>query len=259
MFPELFRIGSLTIHTYGFLTAIGFLVAIAVIKNLSKRSGLPPQKIVDMAFWCLVLGLVGARVLFIITRFQEFLNAPADMFKIWQGGLVFYGGFIAALIYCVLYLRKHKLGLWKVFDVLTPGLVIAHMFGRFGCLAAGCCYGRPTGGEWGVRLSSDLVEPILRGVPLHPTQLYEATGLFVIFLGLLYEFRRKKFDGQVFLVYAMTYPILRSIVEMYRGDTIRGFVIDGLLSTSQFISIFVFLGALITLLIRLKRVQGRAS
>jgi len=129
------------------------------------------------------------------------------------------------------------------------------MFGRFGCFSAGCCYGKPTDMPWGVKFNnSDLVDSALRGIPLHPTQLYEAGSLFILLMGLLWVFRRRVFDGQVSLVYFMAYPLIRSLIEIYRGDTVRGFIVDGVLSTSQFISILLFLGALIALRMRLKAI-----
>ncbi len=141
-------------------------------------------------------------------------------------------------------------------DVLAPGLVINHVFGRFGCLAAGCCYGKPTGSPFGVRLYSDLVERHLQGIPLHPTQLYEAASLSVLFLGLIYIFKKKLFDGQVALSYFIAYPIIRSLIEIFRGDLIRGFVVEGIVSTSQFISFLVFLLAGFAWMFRLRQVQG---
>lgn len=168
---------------------------------------------------------------------------------------MFYGGPLAALPFAVWFMRKNRIPLWRTMDTMVPGLTIAHMFGRFGCLAAGCCYGRPTGTEFGIKLHSDLVDAALRGIPLHPTQLYESSALLILFLGLLWVFKNRKFEGQVTLTYFMAYPIIRSLVEIYRGDVIRGFVIDGVISTSQFISILVFVAALITLVIRLKQVN----
>lgn len=140
---------------------------------------------------------------------------------------------------------------------MIPGLVIAHAFGRFGCLAAGCCYGKPTDSPLGIKLYSDLVDPAMRGIPLHPTQLYESFALFVLFAGLLWVSRKKVFDGQVVLTYFITYPIIRSVIEVFRGDLVRGFVIEDILSTSQFISLLVFLGATATLVVRLKKKNGR--
>jgi phosphatidylglycerol:prolipoprotein diacylglycerol transferase len=257
MFPILIQLGPIPIHTYGFLIAVGFLVAVSVIKKLSTRAGLDVEKILDLTFWILAVGFVGARLLFVITRWQYFMEDPISIFKVWEGGLVFFGGPLAAMPFTIWYMKKHQIPLWKSMDAMIPGLVIAHAFGRLGCLAAGCCYGKPTGSDWGIKLYSDLVDQSLRGIPLHPTQLYESSALLVLFFGMLRVFRKKVFDGQVILVYFIAYPILRSIVEIFRGDSIRGFVIDDVLSTSQFISIMVFLVALGALIFRLKQVDQK--
>jgi phosphatidylglycerol:prolipoprotein diacylglycerol transferase len=256
MHPLLFKIGSVPIHTYGFLIAIGFLVAVLVIRSLCKKSGLDIEKTLDFTFWLLLVGFIGARILFIITKWSDFAADPMDMLRVWEGGLVFLGGPILCVPFAIWYMKKNNLPLWKTMDVLIPGLTINHMFGRFGCLSAGCCYGKPTGSDWGVRLYSDLVDKDLQGVPLHPTQLYEAGSLFVLFLGLLWVFKKKSFDGQVALTYFMAYPIIRSIIEVFRGDLIRGFVIDGILSTSQFLSILIFIAATAVLVWRLKVVHA---
>ena len=259
MHPLLFEINlgflKIPLHTYGFMIAIGFLVSIATIRKLSVRNGMNPDLNADLAFWLLMYGFLGARILFIITRLDFFLQNPGDMIKVWEGGLVFFGGLISSCIYAFFYLRKHKLSIWKTIDIFTPALTIAHAFGRIGCLSAGCCYGRPTDVPWAIKLNSDLVDETLRGVPLHPTQLYESSALLILFLGLLYIFKHRKFDGQVGLTYFMLYPIIRSVIEIYRGDSIRGFVIEGILSTSQFISILVFAAAFIMLVIHMKHAE----
>ncbi len=142
---------------------------------------------------------------------------------------------------------------------MVPGLTIAHAFGRLGCLAAGCCYGKATGTSFGVRLHSELVDFSLRGVPLHPVQIYESLSLVILFVGLIWVSRKKQFQGQVALTYFMVYPLIRSVVELFRGDLIRGFVIDPWLSTSQFISILVFVAAFLFLLFRLRKVRESLS
>jgi phosphatidylglycerol:prolipoprotein diacylglycerol transferase len=258
MHPLLIKLGPIPIHTYGFLIAVGFLCAVAVIRRLAARSKLDVERTLDLTFWSLLVGFAGARTLFIITRFSYFMADPIAIFKVWEGGLVFFGGPIAVVPFLIWYVRRYKLPIWKTMDAMVPGLVIAHMFGRFGCLSAGCCYGKPTGSDWGVRLYSDLVDKDHQGIPLHPTQLYEASALFLLFWGLLWVFRRKQFDGQVVLTYFMAYPVIRSIVEIFRGDLIRGFVIDEWLSTSQFISLLVITGATIALVLRLKATRKAA-
>lgn len=222
------------------MIALGFLSSIAVAKALAKRSGLDVNRVVDLAFCCLVSGFIGARLLYVLTQWSYFSRDLSSIFKFWEGGLVFYGGPLFAFPAGLWFVRRYKMPVWKTADVVIPGLVIAHSLGRLGCLAAGCCYGRPTGSDFGVRLYSELVEARFRGVPLHPTQIYEAFSLGVLFLALLWIYRRRRFDGEVALVYFIVYPLVRSIIEIYRGDEVRGFLIQDWLSTSQFISIFVF-------------------
>jgi phosphatidylglycerol---prolipoprotein diacylglyceryl transferase len=259
MYPLLAKLGPIPIHTYGFMIAIGFLVAVFVVRRLATRSRLDAERVLDLTFWSLLVGFVGCRILFIITRWSYFATDPLAMFKVWEGGLVFLGGPIAVVPFVVWYVRRHKLPMWRTMDAMIPGLVIGHMFGRFGCLAAGCCYGKPTGSGWGVKLHSDLVDKHLQGIPLHPTQLYEAFALGVLFLGLLWVFRRKRFDGQVVLTYFISYPIIRSVIEIFRGDTIRGFLIQDVLSTSQFLSILVFAAATFVLVRRLRTAEAEAA
>ncbi len=256
MHPELLKIGPFPIHTYGFLIAIGFIVAAEVLRVLSIRAKLDTERVLEAAYWSLLVGLLGARVLFVITQLREFSHDPLGIFRIWEGGLVFLGGPIFVIPFLIWYLRKYKVPIWPLFDIAAPALAIGHAFGRLGCLAAGCCYGKPTGTAFGVRLYSNIVEPHLQGIPLHPTQLYEAGSLLVLFFGLLWLLRRKVFEGQVALAYLIAYPVIRSIIEVFRGDLVRGFVIDDVLSTSQFISIFVFLGAVCALIFRLRQVQS---
>lgn len=256
MHPLLFNIGPVPIHSYGLLIALGFLSALEIIRRLCLKSKLPVDPVMDIVFWMLISGFVGARILFVITRLDYFLAHPLEIIRVWEGGLVFFGGLIAATAVFAFLMRKSNLPIWKVTDVLVPGLVLNHAFGRLGCLAAGCCYGKPTDLPWGIHLHSELVERSMRGISLHPVQLYEAGSLLILFFGLLWIFRHKKFDGQVGLSYFIIYPIIRSIVELFRGDLIRGFIIDPWLSTSQFISLFVVLGSLSVLLLRLKRVNA---
>ncbi len=257
MLPILLQIGPIPIHGYGLMIALGFLGAVYVLKKLALKSDLDPEKIVDLAFWCLLVGFAGSRILYGITRISDFAADPLSFFKVWEGGFVFFGGLLAVTPFAIWYFKKWKIPAWKGLDVLSPGLVLAHSLGRLGCLLAGCCYGKPTGTSWGIVFHSELVEPAMRGIHLHPTQLYEAFTLFILFLGLLWTFKHKIFDGQVVLTYFIAYPIIRSIVEIYRGDLIRGFIIEDILSTSQFISILVILGAIIALLYRMKQVERK--
>jgi len=259
MHPLLVKLGPFPIHTYGLMIGLGFLAASFLNRRLGERSGLDPQKMMDLTFWGMMVGLIGARLLFVMTRFSEFVQDPLGIFRIWEGGLVFWGAPIAVVVWGVWYLKKNRMPFWKTADAAVCGLAAGHILGRFGCLGAGCCYGKPTGTSFGVKLNSELVDFSLRGIPLHPTQLYEAGAVFLLLVILLQVFQRKSFDGEVLLTYFIGYPVIRSIVEIYRGDLIRGFVIDGLLSTSQFISILVFVIATGALIWRLKEVKAEKT
>ncbi|MEW6057786.1 MAG: prolipoprotein diacylglyceryl transferase [Bdellovibrionota bacterium] len=244
MFPVLIEIGGFPIHTYGLLIATGFLLSLWVAKRETERLGLPGEKMVDLGFWSLLIGMIGSRILYVLTRWSYYSSHPIEIFYVWEGGLVFFGGPLLNIPFFLWYTKKHKLPRWTMLDLSATSVPLAHAFGRLGCLSAGCCYGKPTGENWGIKLYSSLVEPHLHGVYLHPTQLYESASLFALFFFLRWLRVRKKFDGQLLCLYFIGYSIIRSILEIFRGDKIRGFVIENVLSTSQFISIIVILGAI---------------
>ena len=243
MHPLLFKFGFIKLHTYGLMIVIGFLFGLYLIQKQAQKEGLNHERIIDISFWGLGLGLLGGRIVYILTRFSYFLDNPVEIFKFWEGGLVFYGGFLGGVFAFWFFSKRYKLPMLQTMDLAVPSLAIAHFFGRLGCFFAGCCFGKPAPGlAWAVTFRDplSLAPP---GIPLHPTQLYDALNALIIFAITFSLRHKKKFYGQLLLIYMMLYSIGRSIVEIYRGDSIRGFVIDGVLSTSQFISIFIFLSA----------------
>lgn len=246
MHPILIKIGPITIYSYGFFLAIGFILAIFYSTREAKRAGVDPQKISDLAFYLIIAALVGSRLLFIITEPHDFIENPLEVFKIWKGGLVFYGGFIGALITGIWYVKKHGMPIWKTSDIIAPGIALGQSLGRIGCFSAGCCYGKETTVPWAVTFT-DINSLARLGVPLHPTQLYEAALDFCIFLFLISFRRRKTFDGQLIWLYTLLYAVARFIVELFRGDP-RGSAFDNLLSTSQIIGIVMAVVAMVMLL-----------
>lgn len=255
MHPVLLEILGFPIHTYGVLIAFGFLLCVWVAKLEARRLDISAERIVDLGFWSLLVGMLGCRLLYILTRLSFFMQNPIEMFYVWEGGLVFYGGILLNLPFFYWFTKKYRMPRWKVLDIAAISVPLAHGFGRLGCLSAGCCYGRPTGGEWGIKLYSPLVDPVSQGIYLHPTQLYESACLFALFGALLFLRKRKQFDGQLLLIYFIAYSIIRSIIETFRGDSIRGFVIESWLSTSQFISILVIIAAMIVYVKRKRTCQ----
>jgi phosphatidylglycerol---prolipoprotein diacylglyceryl transferase len=257
-----------SLHTYGLLIAVGFLVAMMLSKRQAEREGEDPDRVVDLAFYLLLAGLIGARVVFIFTKLDEYLRRPIEIFMFWRGGLVWYGGFIAAALYAWYYAKKNRLAFFKVTDLLVPYMALAHAFGRLGCVAAGCCFGKPTTLPWGIvfpnnsmaqqaQQAAGLVGLTDHALPVHPTQLYEAGAELCLFWLLVLVRPHKRFHGQLLLIWLAAYSVIRSIIEMFRGDKERGVYI---LSTSQYISIGVIVAAAaIYWHLRRKRVAASAA
>lgn len=224
------------------MIVIGFLIGLYIVYKEAQREGFNGERIIDISFWGLALGLLGGRIVYILTRLDYFSKHPIEIFYFWEGGLVFYGGFLGGLAAFYIFTKKYKMPFLKTVDMAVPSLAIAHFFGRLGCFSAGCCFGRPVDGHlpWAITFTNPLsLAPT--GIPLHPTQLYDALNALIIFTILMITRRHKKFTGQQLCIYMFLYSIGRYIVESYRGDSIRGFVIEPYLSTSQFISILIFI------------------
>jgi phosphatidylglycerol:prolipoprotein diacylglycerol transferase len=245
------------LHAYGVAIAVGFLCAIAVGTRTAARTGEDPQRVRDLCFWLLVSSLVGSRLLFILTNVPDYVSlcrAGGDCWKalrVWEGGLVFYGGFFGALLTGWWYMRHFQMRFLRVADILAPSVALGHFFGRLGCWAAGCCWGRPAHGvatAWAARFppgSLAFADAVARGalpagapstLPLHPVQLYESFADLALFFALYALGRRKRFDGQVLAAYLGGYALVRFVIELFRGDDVRKFVFAGL-STSQTIAL----------------------
>ncbi len=248
MFPIFFHIGSIPIYSYGVLGAVGFLAGLSVLRREARHEGWPVERVTDWAFMSLVLGFLGARVLFVLTQAEYFFKNPGASLLIWQGGFVFYGGLIAVLPYGLWFAKKNRLDLLKFTDAVTLSTALGHAISRIGCFTTGCCFGTPTDLPWGFVITSESVPEIWRGQHLHPTPLYETLGLLGLFVLLLRMKRHRKYSGQIALGYFAGYPLLRFFLEFLRGDPARGelpFPIFGIeISTSQFISLIFFLASL---------------
>lgn len=259
MHPVLFKLGPLTIHTYGVLVASAFLAAIFLASRESSRKGIEAEKIMDLGLYVLAAAIVGSRLFEVAVNYRSYLADPVEIFKIWKGGLVFYGGFIGAVATGIWFLRRHNLPVWRVGDIAAPSIALGQAIGRLGCFEAGCCYGKPTDLPWAVTFTHPDTLAIM-GVPVHPTQLYESIGTLLLFIALFAYRKRIAFDGQLFWLYVMGYSVLRFCLEFLRGDTVRGFVhVAGFdVSTSQAVAIAAFLTA-VTMLARLKAASRKSK
>jgi len=221
MFPIIFKIGPLTIHTYGFMMAVGVGFALWLLFVQAKKQGLPPSKIIDMAFYTIIISLIGAKIILFIGNFSYYMRYPGELFSLARSGGVFQGGLTFGILFALWYFRRHRIPTWKAADIFGLSLALGHGFGRIGCFSAGCCFGRETSLPWGVVFKSEYAHN-LTGIPLsislHPTQLYESALNFLNFFVLFLALKKKRFDGQVFSFYIINYSIIRYFVEFYRGD-----------------------------------------
>ncbi len=261
MYPEIIHIGSFPINTYGVFLAIAFLCGILVTVKLGERDGLPRQKIYDLSLWMLLAGLIGSKILMLFTE-PEYRENPMQLVSLdfLRSGGVWYGGLLGGVLVGYLLMKRYQLPWWKTADAFAPGLAVGNFFGRQGCFAAGCCWGKPTTLPWGVKFTAQGHQ--ITGVPtdtyLHPTQLYESFAMLLVFFFLFWLHKRKRFSGQVILAYALLYSVIRFAIEFVRDDP-RGDIL-GLttltgLSTSQLISIIIGTCALILLVVRRRRAQ----
>ncbi len=255
MHPVLFKLGPLTIHTYGVLIALAFFAGITIASHEAARKGLDKDRIMDLCLYLLAAAVIGSRLLEVVVEHRYYAQHPLEIFMIWKGGLVFYGGFILAVLTGVWFLNHYKMPLWQVADILAPCIALGQAIGRLGCFSAGCCYGKPTDLPWGVTFT-DPNSLAMLGVPLHPTQLYESAGTFLIFVFLWLYRKKTSFEGQLFWLYVMLYSALRFAIEFVRGDAVRGFVniASFTLSTSQAVAIVAFLASIV-MMSRLKRAR----
>jgi len=247
MLPKLISIGSFYIPTYGVLVASGFLTGLFVMMRLAKRAGMNPDYVTNLAFYCAIAGVLGAKLFMFLFDLPEYLRDPGQIFTLetLQAAGVFHGGFIVALIAAVIVMRRHKMPLLPTMDVFAPGIVIGQAIGRLGCFAAGCCWGRECDLPWGVRFRSDFAAPVPLDKMLHPVQLYESAANFIVF-AILYRMCSKDHrPGQIIGWYLVLYSIVRFLVEFFR---VHEQALVGPFSLTQWISLgLLVLGAAILL------------
>lgn len=277
MLPVLITVGSFRLYSFGILVALGFIVAMAYCRREALRQGYDPQIIVDLTFWLALAGLAGARLMFVAVNWEHFSQNPGDILRIWQGGLVWYGGLLFAFAVGVLLMRRWQLPVWVTSDLIAPAVMLGLSVGRIGCWAVGDDHGRlvvSALGELGQNLlahdllynaagwvtddarhmileadlrypwwvmqlpSRSLVQPDLVDLPLYPTQVMMSLNALLVF-GLLQMLRiRQSFPGQIVGSMLVLYAVGRFAVEFWRGDLGRGILWGGL-STGHWVSLAV--------------------
>ncbi len=241
MHPVLFEIHGWPVYSYGVLLAAAYLAGLQLAVVRAKHRGVDPARIMDLGIYLIIAALVGAKLMLLVVDFKYFWAQPREIFSLVRAGGVFYGALIAAFLVPLVLVRRYRLSISKTGDFMAPGIALGHVIGRFGCLMAGCCYGKPTTVPWGITFTNPLAAinvgtPL--DIPLHPTQLYDAGAELIILIVLLVTERKgRTFPGRTLWLYLFLYAVSRFIIEFYRGDE-RG-VVFGSISTSQFVSAII--------------------
>jgi len=253
MHPILFQFGNVEIRWYGVMIALAFLAGTFLGVREARRKGYDPELIYDLLFYVMLAGIVGARLYYVlVSNPVYFLQHPLDIVAIWRGGLALHGGLLGGLLAGIWFCKKRRLAFWSFADLLTPSVMLGQAVGRGACTLNGCSYGKPTSLPWAITFTNPAAQAP-HNIPLHPTQFYEMATDLLIF-AILWNFRKRtRFDGQLFLTYAIVYAVARFVLEFFRGDSLQ---FGGLFPVPQVFSVFLFITAL-ALYVRRQSFSGR--
>lgn len=231
MDPIAFRIFGVDIAWYGILISLGILFGIAVATYRAKKEGLYNDVIMDLALIAVPVAIIGARAYYVIFSWDFYSKNPKEILNIRQGGLAIHGAIIAGVLAGYLFCRYKKIGFWTLADICAPSIILGQAIGRWGNFVNQEAHGGPTNLPWGIEIN---------GVKVHPTFLYESLWNFGVFIFLLYYSKKKKYEGQIFILYLILYSIARYFIEGLRTDSLM----FGPFRVAQLISIASIIGAI---------------
>ena len=234
MMPVLFSAGPLHLYSFGVCTAAGVLLSLFLMRRASSAAGMPAGDFVlDLVMITVASGFAGARLFYIFENFSWYQEHPWTVFSVWEGGLIFYGGVWASLLAVIFFLKCRRISPWAGLDFIIPYVALTHAFGRLGCFLNGCCWGRVCELPWAVTFPGEIH-------PRHPAQLYEAVLDLLLFFFLRRVFLRKKFSGQIILLYLGLYGVIRFGMEMVR----EGHSLWAGLTHNQWTSLLLMVGTI---------------
>lgn len=244
----LFSLFGFNIYSYGLMIGLGIIVGTIILNSRAKKRGYDENTILNLVMATIIVGVIGGKLLFIITNLNSFIENPISIIKNFGYGFVIYGAIIGGMVAIVLYSRLKKWSILEILDLAVPSVALAQGFGRIGCFLAGCCYGAETAGSiYVVFPEGSLAVP---HVHLYPTQIYSSIFDFILGIFLILYGNRVKENGKTFSVYLICYSVGRFFIEFLRND-VRGNI--GILSTSQFISIFTLVLGIIVYIYSMRK------
>lgn len=226
MHPLLIQLGHIPIRAYGAFVGAALVCGMSLTVRYGRRGGMSGERILDAAYAGVIAGLIGGRLMYILVHAPEFVRDPLSALKVWEGGMMYFGGLVLGVVAGIFVAVRLGLPLWRAADSIAPAMGAGQAMGRIACLCAGCCYGKPWSGPLAVVFRNPLaaVPPSLLGVGLIPTEAMQiGEGLFLWWLGV-FLLRRKKWDGQAFLWTFAAAGVTRALIEELRGDAARGFL-----------------------------------
>lgn len=218
MYPVLFQMGHFELRSYGLIVALSFFVGFWLSTKEAQRKGLEPRLVQDFASYALLGGIIGARLYFVLFSDPAYyLQNPWEVLAIWRGGIGVIGSLVGGFVAALWYTRKKSVPFWRFADAVAPAIPLGQTIGQLACLLNGDSYGKPTDLPWAITYTDPRsLAPL--NIPLHPIEIYEMVGYFLVFL-LVWKTREKyRADGFAFLTYLAGYGIARFFVEFFRGD-----------------------------------------
>ena len=253
MHPILIKLDGIVLYSYGLMLAIGLALGLWVLTRLGKKNGIEPKVLIDVAFYTVIVAILGSRIGFVLLNPSHYLRNPLEILKFWEGGLVFSFGLVFGVVALFYLSRKKAIPFLLMGDIWAPGLALGQAVGRIGCFMAGCCHGRETDSWCSVTFTDpNSLAPL--NVPLYPTQLFHSFANLLIFVVLMILSKHKQYKGQVLGWYMILHSIQRLIIERFRGD-FRGSFLGTELTTTQALSLLILIGGVILLWV----LRARAS
>ncbi|QZY57193.1 prolipoprotein diacylglyceryl transferase [Crassaminicella profunda] len=237
MDPVAFKLFGLSIRWYGILIATGMVLGTILAIKRAKKQGIPEEKVLDLLLFAIPAAIIGARTYYVIFNFKSYGGDILSMINIRQGGLAIHGGVIGGVLVGYFFCKKHHISFRKMADICAPSIILGQAIGRWGNFINKEAYGSPTDLPWAI---------VVDGVKVHPTFLYESIWNFMVFLFLLWYDKKKKFHGELFLLYVALYSTARFFIEGLRIDSLMfgSFRVAQLMSIGAILlaSTFIYIG-----------------